>query len=229
MATAKLTARPRTESGKSAVRKLRSAGLIPAVIYGHGEETRPLVIPAHDLERLLATTNVENTIIDLAIEGGGTIPALIREVQYHSNRPIVYHVDFYQVHAGEKLHVEVPIRFHGTAAGVRDQGGVLTEVLRDLSVECLPREIPEGIDVDVSHLHIGESLHVGEVAVPAGVRVLHEPEVVIATVTGHTPAALAEGPETEEGIGGEVEPEVIRSRRADAEDTPFERGGRQAE
>jgi large subunit ribosomal protein L25 len=228
MATAKLTARPRTESGKSAVRKLRSAGMIPAVIYGHGDETRHLVVPAHDLERLLATISVENTIVDLAIEGGATVPALIREVQYHSNRPIVYHVDFYQVHAGETLHVEVPIRINGIPVGVRDQSGVLQEALHTLSVECFPRDIPEAIDVDVSHLQVGESVHVSDIRV-TNVKVLNDPEVVVATVTTHTPQSLPEGPETSEGIGGEVEPEVIRARRADAEDTPFERGGRQPE
>lgn len=225
---ATLTARPREERGKNSVRKLRAAGQVPAVVYGHGDETRTLTLAAHELERLLARINAENTIIDLQIDGGAKIPALIREVQYHSSRPGVLHVDFYQVHAGEKLHLDVPVRLHGAPVGVRENGGVLQEILRDLSVECLPRDIPEGIDIDVAALDIGDSVHVRDVSVPNG-RILNDGDLVICTVSGPTLKGLEEGAETGEGVGGDVEPELIRGHREDAENVPSEHGSRQPE
>lgn len=215
---ATLTARARDERGKNAARQLRATGQVPAVVYGHGDETRTLSVSAHDLERLLARISVENTIIDLDIEGGARVPALIREVQYHSSRPILLHIDFYQVHAGERLHLEVPVRLHGAPIGVREQGGVLTEVLHDLTVECLPRDIPEGIDIDVSHLQIGESVNVRDVSLP-NARILNDADLVICAVTGATTAALEVGPEAADGVGGDVEPALIR-RRGDATDVP---------
>src|SRR5688572_26429484 len=142
---ATLHARPRSTFGKNAARKLRSAGHIPAVIYGHGDETRSLEIPSNELDRLLSTISVENTLIDLQVEGSKGTQALIREVQYHAVKPFVLHVDFLQIHAGEKIHLLIPVRLHGTPRGVREGGGVLQEVLHELEVECLPSDIPEGI------------------------------------------------------------------------------------
>lgn len=225
---ATLTARPREERGKSAARKLRIEGQVPAVVYGHGDETRTLSVSAHDLERLLAHISVENTIIDLAIEGAATVPALIREVQYHSSRPGVLHIDFYQVHAGERIHLEIPIRLHGVPVGVRESAGVLQEVLRELSVECLPRDIPEGADVDVSGLEVGETIHVSDIQLP-NVKILNDPDLVICTVGSATVQALEVGAETEDGVGGDIEPELIRRREGDAADVPFEHGSRQPE
>ena len=223
-----LTARTRDERGKGAARRLRATGHVPAVIYGHGDETRALSVSAHDLERLLSHISVENTIIDLEIEGGAKLPALIREVQYHSSRPIVLHIDFYQVHAGERIHLEVPVRLHGSPVGVRDQGGVMAESMHSLSVECLPRDIPEGIDIDVTELQIGQSVHVSDIDVP-NVKILNDPELVICSITQPTGVALEDGAETADGVGGDVQPELVRRREADAADVPFSHGSRQPE
>lgn len=225
---ATLTARPREERGKSAARKLRAAGEVPAVVYGHGEENRALRVSAHELERLLAHISAENTLIDLQVEGAAKVPTLIREVQYHATKPGVLHVDFYVVHAGETLHVDVPVRYVGAPVGVRENGGILQEVLRDLAVECLPRDIPEGIEVDVAALDIGDSLHVSDLDVP-NVKILNDPELVLCTVSAPRIGALDETSETEDGVGGDIEPELIRDREGDAEDVPFEHGSRQPE
>ncbi len=225
---ATLTARPRQERGKSAARRMRGAGEVPAVVYGHGDENRVLSVSARELERLLAHISAENTIIDLQIDGGGTFPTLIREVQYHSTRPGILHVDFYMVHAGQTLHVDIPLRYNGTPFGVRESGGVLQEVLRDLAVECLPRDIPEGVEVDVSALDIGDSLHVRDLSVP-NVKILNDEDLVLCTVSAPRVVELDEEPETEDGVSGDVEPELIRDRRDDAEDVPFEHGSRQPE
>ena len=104
---ATLNARPRTRSGKGGARQLRREGLIPAIMYGHGDEPRSLAVEAHDLARLLGGINAESTIIDLTVEGEAPTQALIREIQYHPARPEVLHVDFFHVHAGEKITVEV--------------------------------------------------------------------------------------------------------------------------
>lgn len=224
-----LNARPRTETGKGVARALRRAGQIPAVVYGHGEDTRPLAVDALELEKLIASINVENTLIDLKIEGAKkATPALIREVQYHPARPQILHLDLYQVHAGEKIHLEIPVRIHGTPRGVREDGGVLQEVLRDIHVECLPSDIPQGVDLEVGEMGIGDTIHVRDISIP-NVRILNDPDLVLCTVAMPTVVELPETAETEEGIGGEVEPELIRDRREDAEDVPAEHGSAQPE
>lgn len=223
-----LSVRTREERGKGSSRRLRSAGMVPAVFYGHGDEPRRLAVPTRDLEKLLATISAENTIIDLVIEGESPTPALIREVQHHPSRPELLHVDFFHIHAGEKLTVDVPVRLHGNPIGVRDFGGVLDQVLYALHVECLPRNIPQSVDFDVENLGVGDSVHVRDANLP-NVKILNDGDLVICTVGAPTTAALPEGPETDRGVGGEVDTELVRSRRADAEDVPFEHGSRQPE
>ena len=225
---ATLSARPRATQGKNAARQLRRDGRVPAVVYGRGEESKPVDVSLHELERLLSSISVENTIIDLQIEGTGEAQALIREVQYHPSRPQILHVDFFHVHAGESIHLQIPIRLHGSPIGVRENGGILQEVLREIEIECLPRDIPEAVDLEIGELDVGDAIHVSDVKI-ASAKVLNDPDLVICTVTAPTVAALPETAETEEGIGGDVEPELIRDRRGDAEDTPFEKGSAQPE
>jgi large subunit ribosomal protein L25 len=209
---ATLNARLREGKGKGVARKLRAAGQIPAVAYGHGLQGRSLSLDAHELELLLGTINPENTIIDLRIEGSKPAQALIREVQKHPSRPQILHVDFFQVKAGEKLHVDIPIRLHGTPVGVRDEGGILQEVLRELSVECLPEDIPAAIDIEIGELGLGDTVHVSDVTVEK-VTILNDPDLVICSVSTPTVEALPEAAEAEAGVG-EVEPELVRDREA---------------
>jgi large subunit ribosomal protein L25 len=208
-----LNAKVREGTGKGVARKLRAAGEIPAIAYGHGMEGKALTINAHELELLLGTINPENTIIELRVPGAKPAPALIREVQHHPSRPQILHVDFFQVRAGEKLHVEVPIRLHGTPVGVREESGILQEVLRELTVECLPKDIPSAIDIDISELALGGSVHVSDVKLD-NATVLNDPELVICTVTTPSMAVLPESAAEEAGAA-EAEPEVIRERRGE--------------
>jgi large subunit ribosomal protein L25 len=217
MATnAAIRATAREAGGKGAARKLRREGKVPAVIYGHGEETRSLAVDAHELEVLFSRISVENTVIDISIDGGrkkaAPVRALVREVQRHPYRPEILHVDFYQLHAGEKVDVEVPIRLVGTAAGVK-VGGVLQHSLHDLEIRCLAEAIPSHIDVDISALEIGDSVHVREIAVPEGVEVETDPERTVCAVIPPTVAPVEEpAAEVVEGVAGEVEPELVRKR-----------------
>jgi large subunit ribosomal protein L25 len=206
----------RVEQGKGAARKLRAAGRVPAVVYGHGETTHSITVDAHELDRLFAGISVENTLIDLAIDDGPPIRALVREVQVHPHRAQVLHVDFYQIHAGERVSVMIPIRVVGTAEGVK-LGGVLDQMLHDLPVRCLADQIPEAIDVDVSALAIGDAIHVGALAIPAGVQVEIDPERTVCSVTPPTVPALTEGSEESEGPGGGMSPDLVRRKGSNAE------------
>ena len=213
-----LNARPRSTFGKNAARQLRRQGSVPAVMYGHGDETRPLQVALNELERLLSSISVENTLIDVQIDGGEGTSALIREVQYHPARPQILHIDFFQVHAGETLHLQIPVRLHGIPTGVRDERGVLQEVLREIDVECLPKDIPEGVDIDIERLAIGDSVHVSDISIP-NVRILNDPEIVICVVVPPTQEEVVEGAEAEAGAGGDVQPELVRDRRKEGEES----------
>jgi large subunit ribosomal protein L25 len=221
---ATLTVAPRSERGKNAARALRRSGRVPAVMYGHGEETREISVDALELERLLSSISVENTLIDLRLDGGATARALIREVQWHPFKPIVLHVDFLQIHAGEAIKLDVPVRLLGPPIGVREHGGVLQQSLHELHVECLPRHIPEVVEVDVAGLEIGDAIYVRDIQLP-NVTILNDVDLAICSVTGPTVAALPEEPEVEEEEGvGEVEPELIR-RRGEEEEVPASEQG----
>lgn len=214
MATdATLKAEIREERGKGPARRLRAAGRIPAVVYGQGEETRALSVDALELDRLFSRISVENTLINLEIDGTST-RVLVREVQAHPFKPRIDHVDFYEVRAGEKLNVEVPVQLVGTPEGVKS-GGVLEQVLHVLPVVCIPSAIPESIEIDVSALEVGESIHVGDVTLPEGVEADIDPTRTVCNVGAPTVEALETGAEAPEGVGGAVEPELIDDRGAE--------------
>jgi large subunit ribosomal protein L25 len=203
-----LNATARTGSGKGGARKLRATGKVPAVVYGHGDKNVPLALDRHELELLLHAISVENTVISLVTDGGAGKDVLIRDVQMHPYRPEVLHVDFIQLHAGEVIRMKIPVRLSGNPAGVRDEGAVLDQVIYDLEVECLPGNIPEAFEVDVSNLGVGESIRVHDVSFP-NVRILADGELPIASVVPPT-VELAADAET-----AAAEPEVISSRVAE--------------
>lgn len=232
--TAQLTAEPRTVHGTGEMRRMRKAGRTPAVIYGHGREPAALSVSSFDLGRLLETIAPASTIVDLTV-GDATYKTLIREVQRHPLRPGVTHVDFYEVKAGEKITLEVPVHLVGIPDGVRNQGGTLDQVLRMVEIEVLPTEIPERVELDVSALTIGKSLPVSALVIP-NAKILTDAALTVCTVVAPrveevaAPAAAAavEGVPVEgavvEGAEGAVaappaEPELIRKRKpADEED-----------
>jgi large subunit ribosomal protein L25 len=210
MATpASLGAQPREKRGKGVSRKLRSSGRIPAVVYGHGETTRSLTVDARELERLFAHIQRASTVINLKIEGEAEVKALVREVQSHPARGNILHVDFYQIHAGERITVEVPIHLVGTPAGVK-AGGILQHSLNELEIACLADQIPGEIRIDVSTLEIGDSLHVSDITLPEGVESLVDGERSICSVIPPTVVAAPTPAEGVEPAAAVAEPEVIR-------------------
>lgn len=204
---ATLKAELRKTTGKSAARRLRRDGKIPAVVYGRDEETRSLTVDAHDFQMLVKEHSLDTTLVDLEIAGQGkskgeTVQTLVVEVQSHPYKPDVLHVDFQHIHAGERVTVEVPVNLVGTPEGVRE-GGVLQHVMHVVELECAVESIPEVFDVDVSGLAIGDSIHVSELAVPEGVELLVDLDRTVCTVAAPT---ILELPEEEEE---ELEPELI--------------------
>ena len=221
MASASLSAAPRSTTGKGAARSLRRDGQVPAIIYGHAREPQSLAINTRELERLLERISAASTVVDLSVDGR-TSRTLIREIQRHPFKRTIAHVDFQELEAGEKVTVNLPLVVVGTAAGVRE-GGVLDQVLRELSIEVDPANMPNHIDVDVSELTIGHSIHVGELTLPPGVTVLVDAETSVVSVqpvravTEETAAV----PETE---GEEAaEPEVIGKKKAEGEEEEGEK------
>ena len=210
MATAQLSASPRTTAGKGAARTLRSAGQIPAVIYGHAREPLSLAIPAREVEKLLERVSAESTVIELTL-ASGVARTLIREVQRHPFKKQILHIDFQELVAGEKVSVNVPIVLLGTPDGVRVSGGILSQVMSELAIRVDPVNIPRRIEADVTHVVIGHSLHVSDLKVPEGVEILDEPEATIAVVSA--PKVEAEPTPAPEAAEAGAEPELIRKTK----------------
>ncbi len=216
MATVNLSATARSDRGKGAARKLRSSGQVPAVIYGSARDAQPLAINEKDLDRLLGTIAAESTVIVLGVDGGRPTKTLIREIQRHPFKRQILHVDFQELVAGEKVTVNIPLVLVGMPEAVRLGGGVLDQVMRELEIEVDPSNIPNHIDVDVSTLELGHSLHVSDLKLPAGVESMDDPETTIVVLS--IPRAVVETPAAGvEAVGEAAEPEVIGAKKDDEE------------
>jgi large subunit ribosomal protein L25 len=182
MEVTELKACIRTESGKGASRRFRQAGLIPAVFYGNGEHATLLSINAAELLKLRKEKK-KNIFIKLLIEGAERHEkiSLIKELQIEPVSRRFYHADFYEIRMDRKLVIDVPLNFIGIPVGVQN-GGELQHLKRDLKVSCLPSDLPNSIDLDVSGLDIGNSIKVQEITVPEGITVLDPGDVGVAMV-----------------------------------------------
>ncbi len=166
----KLSATRRTGTGRSAVRKIKAQGGVPAVIYGGKNKPEPLQVSRRDISLMLSHASGENILVELEIDGesSGRL-ALVQEVQHSPLGGDILHVDFHAVSMDEMIEADVPLEPTGTPEGVKTFGGLLEQALRSLEIECLPRDLPDVITVDVSHLNIGDAIHVREIPLPAGV------------------------------------------------------------
>lgn len=176
---------------------LRRSGLIPAVLYGHkGTESVSLTLPAKTAETLIKKATVNNTLVQVNIPDiSWNGKALLREVQTHPwKRSQVYHLSFFSVASQDSLEVTVPLHFLGQAAGIKS-GGILDPVITEIQVQCAPGDIPESIDVDVSNLEIGDSLHVSDLNLPQGITPMLEPETTIVIVGGYAGGTQEEAEE----------------------------------
>jgi large subunit ribosomal protein L25 len=213
MAIATLSAEARTETGKGVARKLRAAGRVPAVVYGHAREPQALSLTTRELEKLLSQIATGSTVVELTL-GGATTKTLIREVQRHPFKKQILHVDFQELVAGEKVTVEIPLVFVGVPEGVRLSGAILEQILHSIEVLVDPSSIPNHIDVDVTNLAMGHSLHVRELVLPAGLEVLTDEDATVCAVAA--PRAVVEETPAE-GVEVVAEPELIRKPKEEEE------------
>ena len=193
MSETALVVESRAATGKGAVRKLRAAGRIPAILYGQGKESVPLSIDPRALEKVLRVGGA-NALLDLTVEGRpelGSPVALVKELQRHPIRGTIMHADLYQVDLTRTVEVEVPVHLIGKAKGI-DFGGILEHSLREIALECLPRSIPASIEVDISNMEIGDVIHVRDLVLPPGVSLMSDPDLGVVHVA--LPAAEEEAP-----------------------------------
>ncbi|UTG93355.1 50S ribosomal protein L25 [Geobacter sulfurreducens] len=174
----------REKNGKGVARKLRAQDVVPGVVYGKGIEPVSVKVAAKDLAATIAGEGGLNSLITLS--GGGSLNGnivIVADMQRNPLKGDILHVDFHRISLDEKVKVHVPVVMVGTAAGVKE-GGMLDVVTYSLDVECLPTAIPEAINVDVTNLAIGHSIHVSELVLPAGIKVLNDPETPIVSIHG---------------------------------------------
>ena len=211
--TVALGAQRRTDVGKGAARQARLGGRIPAVIYGHGRPPQALTLSAAELKRALTGVEVSTALIDLDIEGTGT-RVLVREIQRHPFKAEILHVDFLEIHAGEKLTLQLAVHLTGTPEGVRNGGGVLDQALREITIRVLPANIPDRFDVDVTNLRVGQSLHVSDLSIPNAEILTEGTKTVCSVVAPKLEAEPVPGAEAE----ATPEPELIRKPKEEGEE-----------
>ncbi|MFZ1218987.1 MAG: 50S ribosomal protein L25 [Chthoniobacterales bacterium] len=216
----KLTAERRTATGRSAVRKLKAAGSIPAVIYGAKDKPETLQVSKRDINAMLSHAAGENILVELEIAGKNRL-ALVQEVQHAPLGGGILHIDFHAVSVDEVIQADVPVEPMGVANGVKNMGGLLEQNLRSLAIECLPRDLPDVIKVDVSALNIGDAIHVREIQLPEGVTTRIQPDLtafsVLAPTVEEEPVAA-----TAEAAAG---PEVIKEKKEEPEGGAAPAGG----
>lgn len=178
MSETALVVEAREAVGKGANRKLRAAGKAPAVLYGRSRDSLPLAIDPRALDKILRASG-SNTLLDLTVEGHAELKesvALVRDMQRHPLRGDIVHVDFYEVDLARTVTVDVQVHLTGKARGL-EFGGILEHTLREVSLECLPRSIPESIEVDITAMEVGDVIHVAELTLPAGVSLVTDGEL----------------------------------------------------
>jgi large subunit ribosomal protein L25 len=206
MAQVTLSAHVRNTKGKGAARKLRQNKQVPAVFYGPHAAATMLSVSYSDLQTLVRSTTSENIILQLRIEsekGEETHSVMLKELQADPIKPVYYHADFYEIAMDKELTLNIALHLVGTPPGIA-KGGVLQHVKRELQVSCLPGDMVESLDVDVSALDIGGAVHAKDVVLPKGIRLLGDEEETVAVVAA--PAVVAEKVE-EEGEVAEAKPE----------------------
>ncbi len=198
MAETGLSVDLRERSGKGAARKLRAAGRIPGVVYGKGRATTPIALDPHALDRLLKTSEAGlNTLIELTVNGrDGRTTVLVKELQRDPVRGGLLHADLYEVDLTRTIEVEVPIHLIGRPRGV-EMGGILDQTLRTIEVECLPSDIPDEVEFDVSHLEIGDVVHVSDLPIPSNVELQTDAHLGVAHVILPAAEEAAEAVEAE--------------------------------
>jgi large subunit ribosomal protein L25 len=210
----KLKAEPRDATGRSAARKLKARGIVPAVIYGGKHKSQALQVLERDINAMLSHASGENILVELEIAGENRT-ALLQEVQHSPVRGDVVHVDFHAISMDEKIEASVPLEAFGVATGVKNFGGLLEQNVRALAIECLPRDLPDKVTVDVSALNIGDTIHVRDIKLPDGVVAKVPADLTVFSVVAPLAEEVAVTPEAEAAAA--AGPEVITAKKEEGE------------
>jgi large subunit ribosomal protein L25 len=211
----KLKVEPRMSVGRSAVRKLKARGVIPAIIYGGKDKAQPLQVSARDINAMMSHASGENVLVELEVAGEkSNRTALVQEVQHSPVSGDILHIDFHAISMDETIQAEVPLEPTGIPNGVKNFGGLLEQSLRVLTIECLPRDLPDRITVDVSQLNIGDSIHVRQIQLPSGVISKVPPYLTAFSVLAPT---VEEEPVVAEAEAAATGPEVITEKKEEGE------------
>jgi large subunit ribosomal protein L25 len=208
-------AEKRDAFGKNVSRRLRKQGLIPAVLYGEGAATIPLVLAKKDVVLILKSDSGENTIFKVAFDSKSQ-DAMFKHVQIDSSTDELIHADLILISMDKAIRVNVPVLLQGDPIGVKTEGGFVDFMTREVEIECLPKDIPENLKIDIGGLHLHQSIKVGEIPVPEGVRLINDPSSVVVLIgVPHKEEEVAKP--VEEGVvaAEPTEPEVIKKERAE--------------
>ena len=224
-----LEAQPRTPGTKNDARRVRRQGKVPAVVYGAGKQTMPVSVDPRQVSRILHSQTGHNTVFDLALNGERT-KAMIVDWQYEPIKGGLLHIDVKRIAMDQKLRVSVHIELKGEAEGVKQQGGILEQIVREVELECLPSDIPNAIEVDISHLVFGLVLRVADLPRSDKVKFLTDPDQPVA----HIISSKEEEVPTVEAVAGEAaaapaEPEVIKKGKQETEEETAEAAPEKAE
>src|SRR6202789_4160965 len=227
-----LEAQPREAGTKNDARRVRREGKIPAVVYGAGKDALPVTIDPRHVLRILRSDSGHNTILDLALDGGERTKAMIVDWQYEPIKGHLLHIDLKRIAMDKALRVSVPIELQGVPVGVKTEGGILEQMLREVEIECLPGDIPSHIDVDVSELTFGKVLRVSDLPHNEKLKFLSDANQPVAHVTSVKEEVVA----TPEAVAAEAgatpaEPEVIKKGKTETEEEgeAAEKGDKKAE
>lgn len=214
----------RKDFGKNVCRRLRKEGKLPGVLYGYNMESIPIIVEKKDILKILKSETGENTIFKITLNSN-SYDVIIKEIQ---KEPVFYeplHVDLYRVEMDKPIEVTVPIHLIGEAVGVKNEGGFLDFVTREIDIRCLPKNIPDYIEVDISNLHVNQALKVEDIKPPEGIEILEDPEVVIAHVFLPEEEEAKAEEEKEETLFMEEpeQPEVVRKEKEEEEEEEEEK------
>src|ERR1700688_3054945 len=213
-----LEAQPREAGTKNLARRVRKEGKIPAVVYGAGKESLPITVDPRHVQRILNSETGHNTIFDLALSGGERSKAMIVDWQYEPIKGTLLHIDLKRIALDKVLKVSVPIFLVGEAAGVKQEGGIMEQMLREVEIECLPADIPSHIDADVSQLTFGKVLRVSELPQSEKIKVLTDPNQPVAHVTAVKEEVVAAPEAAAAEAAAPAEPEVIKKGKQETEE-----------
>ncbi|SRR5487761_1900527 len=209
-----IVAEPRSSRGKNEARRLRAAGQAPGVLYGAGGEAVPVAVSPKEVNKILHSNTGYNTIFTLSVKGGETVPAMVVDWQNDPVKDNLLHVDLKRIDLTLRLRVKVPVHTTGEATGVKLQGGLLELITREVEIDCLPDDIPEQFLVDVKELSIGENIRASQIALSGSIKLLSNPEAVIAHVVS---LKAEEAPAAEAVVAAPAEPEVAKKGKKEEE------------